>query len=186
MNSEEVAADFAKCSMLSQWSHGLQGLLWWCANDQTKLNHAPYDWVACEGELGLITEEGRIKPVLQELGRLKQVIHSLPIDELPPRLVEGVCILNSTQDHWAVALGSFLLAKQAGFDIDFQFEDQLIKDAEIYLVPCVTGVNGIPKQRWELLLRKVHAGATLYISVDDGYMLNFAELTGLRVRNRRR
>ncbi|CAK4828124.1 unnamed protein product [Aphanomyces euteiches] len=184
--SEEVAAAFARTSMFSQWAHGLPGLLWWCANDQTKLNHAPYDWVACEGELGLMTEEGRVKPVLSELGRLKQVIQALPFGNLPDRIVDAVCILNSEQDHWAVAAGAFLLAKQAGFDIDFRFEDQPIPDADFYLLPCVTGVQGVAKHQWEQLLHKVQAGATLYMSSNDGYMLNFAELTGLTVQNRSR
>lgn len=184
--SEEVAADFARASMLSQWAHGLNGLLWWCANDQTKLQHAPYDWVACEGELGLLTEEGRVKPALRELGRIKQVISGLSLDKLPPRQVDAVCILGSEQNHWSAALGAFLLSKQAGFDIDFRYEEQPIPDAAFYLLPCVTGVNGIAKQRWEQLLAKVHGGATLYISSNNGYMLNFAELTGLRVQNRSR
>ncbi|ANE45096.1 beta-mannanase [Paenibacillus swuensis] len=184
--SEEVAASFARTSMFSQWAHGLNGLLWWCANDQTKLQHAPYDWVACEGELGLMTEEGRVKPALQELGRIKKLIQELPFDRLPARRVDGICILNSAQDYWATALGAFLLSKQAGFDIDFRYEEQALPDAEFYLLPCVTGVFGVAKQRWEQLLGKVRDGATLYISSNDGYMLNFAELTGLTVQNRRR
>lgn len=184
--SEEVAAAFARTSMFSQWAHGLNGLLWWCANDQTKLMHAPYDWVACEGELGLMTEEGRVKPVLLELGKVKKVLQELPIEELPARKVDAVCILNSDQDHWATALGAFLLSKQSGFDIDFRYEDQSLPDADFYLLPCVTGVLGVAKQRWEQLLSKVYNGATLYLSSNNGYMLNFAELTGLTVENRRR
>lgn len=46
---------------------------------------------------------------------------------------------------------------------------------------CVTGVFGVPKQRWEL--DKVRQGATLYLSSNDGYMLNFVELTDLTVQN---
>lgn len=184
--SEEVGAAFARTSMLSQWAHGLSGLLWWCANDQTKLNHAPYDWVACEGELGLMTEEGRVKPVLRELGKMKSIIQELPFDKLPARSVEGVCILNSQQDYWATALGAFMLSKQAGFDIEFRYEEQTLPDANFYMLPCVTGVLGVGKQRWEELLRKVYEGATLYISSNDGYMLNFAEVTGLTVQNRSR
>ncbi|MDR6549106.1 beta-mannanase [Paenibacillus qinlingensis] len=184
--SEETAAAFARTSMLSQWAHGLDGLLWWCANDQTKLQHAPYDWVACEGELGLLTEEGRVKPALQEMGKLKKAIESLPTPKLPPRITEAVCIVNTSQDHWAAALGSFMLAKQAGFDLAYQFEDQPLKQADIYLLASLSGVLGIPKQRWEELLRRVADGATLYMSTDDGYTLNFAELTGLTVVNRQR
>jgi hypothetical protein len=52
------------------------------------------------------------------------------------------------------------------------------------MLPCVTGVNGIAKQRWEQLLAKVHGSATLYVSSNNGYMLNFADVTGLRVQNR--
>ncbi|MFD2610889.1 glycoside hydrolase 5 family protein [Paenibacillus gansuensis] len=184
--SEEVAAAFARTSMLTQWSHGLSGLLWWCANDQTKLNHAPYDWVACEGELGLLTENGRVKPVLRELASLKNKLEELIPAGLPPRAVDGVCILNSSQDHWAAALGAFLLSKQAGFDIDFRYEEQSLPEADFYLLPSVTGVEGVPKQRWEELLRKVSEGATLYLSSNNGYMLNFSELTGLTVENRMR
>ena len=182
--NEAVAAAFARTSLWSQWAHGLPGLMWWCAYDQTRLQTAPYDWTACEGELGLLTEDGRIKPALQEMVRVKQLIDGMP--DLPPRRVEAVCILNSAQDHWAVALGAFMLAKQAGFDIDFRFEDQPLPDADFYLLPCVSGPAGIPKQRWQQLLARVQAGATLYISNNDGCMLDFAELTGLRVQTRSR
>jgi hypothetical protein len=181
-----VAAAFARTSLLSQWAHGLPGLLWWCASDQTKLQHSPYDSNACENELGLLDEEGRVKPVLRTLTETRKMLAGLPITELPARITEAVCILNTQQDHWAVALGTFLLAKQAGFDLRFSFEDQELPEAPLYLLPCVTGVGGVPKPLWNALLHKVRAGATLYLSSDNGYFLNFAELTGLKVLNRRR
>lgn len=184
--SEEVAAAFARTSMLTQWSHGLPGLLWWCANDQTKLEHAPYDWVACESELGLLTEDGRVKPALAEMARIKQQISELPIASLPARIIDAVCIINTEQDHWGTALGSFILAKQAGLEIEYQFEDQPLKDAPLYMLPSLTGVSGIPKCRWEQLLKKIHEGAALYISMDGSNMLNFTEVTGLKVLNRMR
>ncbi|MGG1554688.1 glycoside hydrolase 5 family protein [Paenibacillus ferrarius] len=183
---EETAAAFARTSMLTQWAHGSDGLLWWCANDQTLLRHAPYEWMACEGELGLLTEEGCVKPALKEMAALKNALELLPLEQLPPRKVDGVCILNSAQDHWAAAAGAFMLAKQAGFDIEFRYEEQSLPDADFYLLPCVTGVAGVPKRRWEQLLDKARGGATLYVSSNDGYMLNFSELTGLTVVNRRR
>ncbi|GLX66966.1 glycoside hydrolase 5 family protein [Paenibacillus glycanilyticus] len=183
--SEEVAAAFARTSMLTQWSHGLPGLLW-CANDQTRLEHAPYDWVACESELGLVTEDGRVKPALVEMARIKQQISELPIASLPARIIDAVCIINTEQDHWGTALGSFILAKQAGLEIEYQFEDQPLKDAPLYMLPSLTGVSGIPKRRWEQLLGKIHNGATLYVSMDGSNMLNFTELTGLKVVNRMR
>jgi hypothetical protein len=101
-------------------------------------------------------------------------------------VTEAVCILNSEQDHWAVAAGSFLLAKQAGFDLAFCFEDQDLPEAALYLLPCVAGVAGVPKPLWQTLLGRVRAGATLWVSSDDGYFVGFTEVTGLTVNNRRR
>ena len=184
--SEAVAAAFGRTSLLSQWAHGLPGLMWWCASDQTKLQHSPYDSNACENELGLMAEDGRVKPVLKALTDTRKALAKLPLETLPNRVVEAVCILNTQQDHWAVGLGAFLLAKQAGFDVSFSFEDQDLPDAPLYLLPCVTGVGGVPKQLWQALLEKVRAGATLWVSSDNGYLLNFTEVTGLTVANRHR
>lgn len=184
--SEEVSASFARASLFSLWAHDCHGFLWWCANDQTELSHAPYDWVSCERELGLLKVNGDAKPVLREMSAFKRNIDTLPFDVLPPRITEGVCILNSSQNHWAVAYSSFILAKQAGFDIEFQFEDEPIKRSELYLLPCVSGVAGIKKHKWVELLDRVEEGAVLYISIVDGYIADFEKVTGLKVNRRYR
>jgi len=184
VSGEAEAAVFLRASMLTLWAHGCHGLLWWCAFDQTKLSHAPYDSSACEGELGLVTEEGRVKPALSEMGHLRRVLDSLPA--LPPCRTEAVCILNTSGDHWPIAYGSFILAKQAGFDLVYRFEDQPLPDSPLYLLPCLSGTGGMPKQRWRALLDRVRDGAELYISLDDGYLLEFEQTTGLEVRGRGR
>ncbi|MCC3376032.1 beta-mannanase [Cohnella sp. REN36] len=184
VSGEAEAAAFLRGSMLSLWAHGCHGLLWWCSFDQTLLAHAPYDSNACEGELGLVTEQGRVKPALREMGRLRRQIGALP--DLPPRRTEAVCILNTSQEHWPVAFGAFILAKQAGFDLVYRFEDQPLPEAKLYLLPCLSGTKGIPKQRWQELLERVRAGADLYLSMDDGYFLSFEETTGLQVSARGR
>ncbi len=130
--------------------------------------------MACEGELGLLTEEGVVKPVLQEMDRIRRRIEALP--SLPPRMVEAVCILNSTADPWSTAFGTFMLAKQAGFDIDFCFEDQALPDANFHHLPCVTGIAGVAKPLWEELLARVHSGASLYLSSQNGFFFVLRKL----------
>lgn len=49
--SEKIAADFVRASLFSLWANDCHGLLWWCASDQTHLEHAPYDWYTVEREL---------------------------------------------------------------------------------------------------------------------------------------
>ena len=184
--TEKIAADFIRVAMLSAWAHDCHGLLWWCAFELGHLSHAPYDWDAYERELGLFHHDGSPKPVLGEIGRFGQFIKSLPIPSLPLRKTEAVCILSEGQDQWAVAYSSFVLAKQAGFDIEFQYADQPLKDAPFYLLPCISGGRIIYRRRWLELLDRVKAGATLYVSHDNGMLSPLNEPFGIDVVTRSR
>lgn len=184
--SEAVAADFVRTALYSNWAHDCHGLLWWCAFDQLHLEHAPYDWAACERELGLIRQDRRAKPVLAEMGQFGGFLKSLPFEALPPRQVEAVCILTDGQDQWGAAYSAFILAKQAGFDLAFQYADQPLKPAGLYLLPCFSGNNAIPRRRWLDLLGRVQQGASLYISHLDGLLSPFNEPLGLEVQTRQR
>ncbi len=186
MASDETAARFLRAILLSGWAHDLRGLFWWCAYDQTHLAHAPYDWNTVERELGLIRIDRTPKPVLAELGEFRRFIEGLPIENLPPRIREAVCLLPLDVDTWKVAYSTFVLAKQAGFDLDFASGEGPLPDAPLYLVPSIRGINVITRRRWLALLEKVKAGAVLYVSMDDGLLDQFEETFGLRVVTRRR
>jgi hypothetical protein len=183
---EQTAADFARCNLFSNWANGMAGFLWWCAHDQSELTHAPYDWFAVERELGLIRTDGSIKPVLREMGRFRSFLQALPAGFLPERLTEGVCILSQDQDQWGVAYSSLILAKQAGFDLIFRYESQPLPDAPLYLLPCIRDHRVISRRHYRELMDRVSAGATLYLSFQDGFLSQFEELSGLRVKTRER
>ncbi|MFN2285000.1 MAG: beta-mannanase [Anaerolineae bacterium] len=183
--SDAVAADFVRAGLFSLWAHDLRGLLWWCGSDQTALTHAPYDWHAMERELGLLRSDGTPKPVIKELGKFRAFVDGLP-QPLPSRVKEAVCILSDAQDQWGVAYSTFVLAKQAGFDLEFQYETQPLKEADLYLLPCISGHRVIHRRRYMELMARVADGATLYISYAGGFMSQFEELTGLRVLTRSR
>lgn len=182
VSSDSIAGDFARASLFSQWAHGCVGGLWWCAFDQVQLSHPPYDWYALERELGLIRTDGSKKPAIEEVGKLYEFIKGLSFDDLPERIRDGVCILTFGQDHWKTAFGSFMLASQAGFDIEFQFASQPLKRSPMYFLPCITGYRVIDRHRWLELLEKVSEGAVLYISCNDGMLSSFNEVTGLEVQ----
>jgi hypothetical protein len=182
--SEQVAADFARNVLFSLWAHDCHGLLWWCAYDQGHLTHAPYDWHAFERELGLIRADRSPKPVLAEIGRFAQFLADLPIHRLPPRITEAVCVLTHEQDQWGAAYSSFVLAKQTGFDIEFQYDDQPLKPAALYLVPSVSGGGNMARRTWQALLARVRDGATLYLSHNTAMLSPFGEAFGLEVQTR--
>jgi hypothetical protein len=184
--SEAGAADFLRAVLFSAWAHDCHGLLWWCAYDLGHLEHAPYDWDAYERELGLIRGDRSPKPVLHELTKFRRFLDGLPIQTLPPRLTEAVCLTSEGQDGWGAAYSSFILARQAGFDLAFSYVDQPLPDAPLYLLPGISGGRVLPRRRWLELLAKVQAGATLYISHRDGMLSPLTEPLGFEVHTRER
>jgi len=184
--SESVAAAYARMALFSLWAHDCHGLLWWCAYDQDRLEHAPYDWNPIERELGLIRADRSPKPVIQELGKFARWLNALPLSALPPRLTEAVCILTQGQEQWGVAFASFILAKQAGFDLTFQYADQPLREAGLYLLPSVRGDSGFSRRFWHALDARVRAGATLYLSHDTAMLSPFEEPFGLEIQTRER
>ena len=184
--SPEIAARYVRAVLFSSWAHDCRAGLWWCAFDQDHLEHAPYDWCACERELGLFRNDGTPKPVLDAMSGFSRFLRALPVRSLPPRRVEAACILTADQDAWGAAYPAFILAKQAGFDLEFQYHDQPVRDAELYLVPSIKSMRAIHRRTWLELLERVHAGATLYLSIDNGMVSPFNEPFGVTVQTRER
>lgn len=159
-----TTASYIRNVLFSLWAHDCHGMLWWCGFDQNHLKNAPYEWLACERELGLYRNDRSRKPVIDEIGKFAQLIKNMPFEELPARKSEAVCLLSKRQDHWGVAYSAFTLATQAGFDIEFQFAGQQLKDAQLYLLPSIDSSYAISRSQWLQLLEKVWNGATLYAS----------------------
>jgi beta-galactosidase len=178
---EEEKAAFARSILFSNWANDCRGTFWWCAYDQTQLNFPPYNYASVEKELGLIKEDRTIKPVMKEFKNFSNFIDKLPFTNLPLRKADAVCILTEGQDNWSVAYSSFILAKQAGFDFQFQSSNQELKDAALYLLPSVKGIDPVFSGYWDQLLNKVKQGATLYVSLDDVYLPSFNEPFGVNV-----
>ncbi len=184
--SDKIAGDYLRTVLFSLWAHDCHGLLWWCAYDQAHLEQAPYDWHSYERELGLVRANREVKPVGLEMGRFGEWLKSIPVDSLPPRRTDAVCILSEDQDSWGAAYSSFILAKQAGFDLEFQFCNQPLKPSGLYLLPGLSGGGSFSRRFWLNLLERVHAGATLYVSHLDCMLVPFLEPAGLLVNTRQR
>jgi hypothetical protein len=144
------------------------------------------------------------KPVLETIGAFRRMLEEImdrvgptvsggqksasettaPTRGLPPARKEAVCILTKDQDQWGVAYSTYVLAKQAGFDVEFQYATQPIRDAQLYLLPSLSGHAMISRQRLQELMAKVEQGATLYMSLDSGLPSDFEPITGLEPQTR--
>ena len=184
--NERIAGDYVRACLFSAWAHDLYGYLWWCANEQSHLETTPYDWCAVERELGMFRVDHSPKPVCNEMTAFMNFVKSLPIEKLPPRVEDAVCVLTEGQDTWAAAYGTFILAKQAGVDVSFAWHLDEIPQTNAYLLPSLTGdLNVRRRVMWELMSR-VEQGATLYMSLNNALLSPFEEITGVQVIRRSR
>lgn len=176
---DQMAADFLRVNLFSNWANGQAGVMWWCAHEQAHLNIPPYTWNMCERELGMLNGRQEPKPVLMEMRKFHDFLEALPY-ELPESNIDGVCILSQGQDHWGIAYVTYILAKQAGMSIVFCDAMGEIPEAPYYLLPSVA-IQVMHKRKYEALKERVRRGAKLYISNDSGFLTEFTELAGLRV-----
>ncbi len=180
---EATAAAYIHTILHLLWAHDCLGLLWWCGFEQSHLTHTPYDWNAVERQLGLFRADYSPKPVLSALSRFAAFIDRHASAPLPPRIVDAVCILTAEEDSWRTAYGSFLLAKQAGLDIEFCHIEDALPEASAYLLPSIAH-DHVSAHSMKRILARVAEGATLYVSIGDALLSPFSELFGLVPRHR--
>ena len=181
MCNDEIAADFMRLQLLSNWAHKSPGVMWWCANEQTNLTTHPYTANMCEIELGMIYADRTPKPVLKETKKIAEVIEGFDF-KLPEPKKDAVCILTYRQDHLGASYMTYALAKQAGLNIEFSFANMEIPKSDIYMVPSIVAHQVMDRENYLELMRRVHdEGATLYISNDTGFLAEFKKYFGLEV-----
>lgn len=177
--SDEAAAAFMRLNLLSNRIHGAEGVLWWCANEQSALTQTPFCYQMCERELGMRYADGSPKPVLKETARLAPLVQSSLFD-LPKATEDAVCISTWDQAQWGVAYLTCCLATQAGLNLRYAVGNDLPK-AAVYLLPSISGGTVMPSEQYHALCKAVYDGATLYISNDNGVLSEFEALVGMKV-----
>ncbi|MBR3933466.1 MAG: cellulase family glycosylhydrolase [Clostridia bacterium] len=178
-NNDSACAN-TDMALFGLWAHNCMGFMWWCACNQSALTDTPYDWTGLERELGLINTDGTHVPVMDTMTAFSNFVNE--IGYLPPRITDAVCIMLYGQETWPEAYGTFLLAKQAGVDVEYMYCDNKLPDATSYIVPGLMMYIEPTKRLWEDILKKVHDdGANLYISMDGGMMSEFSDITGFEL-----
>ncbi|MBR2363977.1 MAG: hypothetical protein IKA79_02135 [Lentisphaeria bacterium] len=183
MLSEEKTASYMRTAILSACVHNCRGFFWWCAFDQTHLSHAPYCWEAVERELGLFHADGKAKPAANSMKETLEALKKLPFKTLPPRKVDALVIPASTDNKWLSAYGTFLLSKQAGFEVEFAsvYKDDL-PEYPFYILSGMDSGSIVSRSLYNALLEKVKKGSSLLITdTGNGILHSFKETIGSEI-----
>jgi len=159
---------YLRVSLWNSLAAGCREFLWWCACSHTFAHVTPYIWSTCERELGMLDEEGKPYPFVAVFRKFNEVMKKLPASH--PEKADAVCVLSRNQDAWKNAFGCYLIARQAGLELTFAGFGEKLPDAPFYIVPGLTGDNGLYQDEYELLLKKAEKGARVLFTLCDGVL----------------
>jgi endo-1,4-beta-mannosidase len=197
-------AAYVRESVLTALAAGSAGALVWCASDFDRATlglEAPYSHHAFELGFGMLRADGTEKPVCDELRALRSLVDAIDFPSVTrPRARAAMVVSDwverdfpfSWEDKGGLRralLQSYVLAAQAGMDLDVLAEDDELDGYALVLVPSTQKLR-VPT--WHKLEAAARAGATIYWSYFSGdhefhqgaWCPNFAALTGLRHRLR--
>jgi endo-1,4-beta-mannosidase len=201
---EREHAAYLRESVLTALAAGASGALIWCASDfdrATLGNEVPYSHHAFELGFGLLRADGSEKPACDELRALRALVDAIDFSTLTRPRARAAMIVSdwverdfpfSWEDKGGLRralLQSYVLAAQAGLDVDVLAEDDPLDGYALVLVPSTQKLR-VPT--WHKLEAAARAGATVYWSYFSGdhefhqgaWCPNFTALTGLQHRLR--
>ncbi len=178
--SDETAADFLRVNMWHAHIFNRPGFLWWTAFDQP-FDEPPYSMFAAERELGLFTHDRKPKAFMREMTAMASKLKTAPVFE--DVHADAVCILAPGTDSWKTAFAVSMLACEAGLSVTFHDGRRPLPQANAYILPAVSSTANLDKVFYDDLKVRVQNGAKLYLSLRDGMVSEFEELTGLCVED---
>lgn len=183
--SKKTEADFYRASLFACLSHGCYGTMWWCAFDQGQHDFAPYRWNTIGSDYGFFDKQLNEKPIVEENRKFKKILSLLPDGNLPKHRIDATILIpREEKENNDLLRTSYLLAKQANLDVNFNYLLDPIVDSKLYILPSVKENKAIPKTRLDELLKKVEDGAVLYICADEGLLRQIPEITGVEIEYR--
>jgi len=158
--------------LYSSLINGAKGIFPWCFHTYDlslpKLKNA-YDSAPSEAEFGVVRQDHTDKPAAIEYRKFAQMVEKLDLSQYQLRPPE-VAILVPQQyydylnEHRASLFNSFVLAKEAHFNVEFTRTGQDWSKYKLLISPT----NHLLISEMEQIEDFVHSGGNLYISITNG------------------
>ncbi|MEK6794752.1 MAG: beta-galactosidase trimerization domain-containing protein [Spirochaetota bacterium] len=180
--SEASSADFIRRRLFSLFANGDLGCIWWCGVDFTCGEKLPYRWVQMENDgLGLIDANKRVKPAGEEFRKFSAVVKD--IKRLPETKKRAAIVLRDREigggEKWTLFYNAFVLAKQAGLEVDFIYPHDALEKYDLLICPSIAGHSNYFATNWNRIMKRAHDGATIFLSYDGGHFTRSSEVFGL-------
>lgn len=190
MVGEEEAAAYYRTVLFSTLAAGARGALAWCFADFSNTGRPPYATVPYEIGFGL-TWAGRPKAPGKAMAAFAALLGAFPWGELEPAPAPAAVLLParyydhperefSPARHFALLFASYVLAKQAGLEVDFVLPGAPLEGYRLVLCPVVPRRGTLDLPHWEQLVAFVRQGGCLYLSFGGLAFPDLEEILGAR------
>ena len=182
--ADERGEKYLYTVLYSALVHGFGSVLWWCGFSFGRCSgQYPYRWIAMERSLGAWNSDRSEAGPARAMKQFNAELQKMPFGVLPPREVDAVVVITSLKDMWKTAYGSFILSKEAGFEIEYCNIDTIdeLPQSNFYIVPSISGYEVMDLHKYELLLQAAEKGAAVVVSADNGMLEPFEEFFGCTV-----
>ena len=179
--SRDNVARYVRGLCWNLWAMDCRGLGWWCAFDQDNQLIPPYDWREPYLELGIFKSDRSPYPAAAAVRRFQDMLGKLPFARLPKAKSDCVIVVPDCD----LALGTLILARQAGLMPTFADPTRALPEASVYFLPDAKGRAWLTQTRWEDLKARVReGGATLAVSWNNTFLSHHEEVFGAEIESR--
>lgn len=181
--NEEMNAKYMEGAIFTAWAHNCLSYLWWIGYDQGSLIYHPFGYNNRASNYGLFREDRSLKSVGKVIKEYNEFTENF--GSLPERLVDAVCIVTPHQNTWEAAGASFILAKQARMELTFAYSLDELPESDVYIIPNMHSASPFSAEYLKKLMKRVENGATLYISLGNGFPKNLNKDFGFELISRK-
>ncbi len=173
--SEQQQQNYYESVLFSLISNGALGALAWCFSDYSQDESSPYNTTPYEVSFGITSKEGREKPGARAIRKFSSILKKSDFSKLrreEPKAAIAVprCYHDNPDEEISaeitarVLFSSYLLAKQAGYNVDLiSLEDDFAKYRLIFL-PSIPRRGALNVKDWHKIMGYVNSGGTVYCS----------------------
>ncbi|MGB9780934.1 beta-galactosidase trimerization domain-containing protein [Caldanaerobacter sp.] len=194
MMSEEVEGEYYRVVLYSLLANESMGAISWCFGDFSVGERLPYDSTPFETQFGITTTEGRPKKAALEMKAFSEFLKIINYEKLKPRESEAAIIIPDKyyealfvgedykpERNFRILLNSFILAKQAGLDVDLIKPEDDLRKYKVLIVPSAYRKGHLTHSQWLKIKEFVKQGGTLYLSYDGIAVEDLEEVFGVKI-----
>ncbi|MEQ6360426.1 beta-galactosidase trimerization domain-containing protein [Thermoanaerobacter thermohydrosulfuricus] len=195
MMSEDIEGNYYKVVLYSLLANESIGAIAWCFGDFSVGERLPYNSTPFETQFGITAVDGRVKKAGLEIKAFSEFMNRIEYKDLKHKKCDAAIIIPdkyysalfvgndyTPERNFRILLNSFILAKEAGIDVELVRADGDFSKYKMLILPSAYRKGHLNYDQWVKIMDFVKNGGTLYVSYDGISLEGFDEVFGVKTQ----